>query len=143
MAGAIWSTDVEDIGKMQAQAFIHFFSNHGLLKLRNRPPWYTVKGGSISYVNKILQTPGLHLKLNTEIQSIERVSDHVTVRGKRVNETFDQVIIATHGDQALKLLSEPSTMEKKLLKEFEYSRSTAYLHRDKNFMPKNRRAWAS
>ena len=143
MAGAIWSTDVEDIGKMQAQAFIRFFSNHGLLKLRNRPPWYTVKGGSISYVNKILQTPGLHLKLNTEIQSIERASNHVTVRGKRVNETFDQVVIATHGDQALKLLSEPSSMEKKLLKEFEYSRSAAYLHHDKNFMPSNRRAWAS
>ena len=128
---------------MQGQAFIDFFSNHGLLKIRNRPPWYTVKGGSISYVSKILQTPGLQLKLNTQIRSIERASDHVKVRGDQVKENFDQVVIATHGDQALKLLSEPSPIEQKLLGEFEYSKSTAYLHQDESLMPSNRRAWAS
>ena len=143
MAAAIWSTDVNDIGEMQGQAFIDFFSNHGLLKIRNRPPWYTVKGGSISYVNKILQTPGLQLKLNTPIRSIERASNHVEVRGDQVKETFDQVVIATHGDQALKLLSKPSPLEQKLLEEFEYSKSTAYLHQDESLMPSNRRAWAS
>ncbi|MFL2528811.1 MAG: NAD(P)/FAD-dependent oxidoreductase [Candidatus Azotimanducaceae bacterium] len=143
MAGAIWSTDVNQVKNMQAQAFIDFFSNHGLLKIRGRPTWYTVEGGSISYINKVLTTPGVNLKLRSEIKNIERHSEHVVVIGDDINEKFDQVVIATHSDQALKLLSKPSSAEKKILKEFEYSKSLAYLHYDKRFMPRNPRAWAS
>jgi uncharacterized protein len=143
MAAAIWSTEVNEVGHMQARAFVEFFSNHGLLQLRDRPKWHTVKGGSIEYVNKLLATPGLTLELNQKITSISRTASGVDVMTSAGTRTFDDVILATHANTALQLLDQPTDQETKILTHFDYTPSRAYLHTDQRLMPKKKRAWAS
>lgn len=143
MASAIWSTDVTTVGHMQASSFINFFDNHGLLQLRDRPAWYTVEGGSISYVNKMLATPGIRLELNAKISGIQRGGDGVKVDFDGHVEHFDQLLLATHADQAIALLDTPTAQEAETLGCFKYSTSKTYLHTDQRLMPRSRRAWAS
>ncbi len=143
MAAAIWSTDINEVGHMQARSFIDFFMNHGLLQLRDRPPWYTVDGGSISYVRKILTTPGITINLNARITGVERDPNQVRIHWNGIIDKFDHIVLATHADQALGLLDTPSANEQKILGNFKYSPSKAYLHTDERLMPGKRRAWAS
>lgn len=143
MASAIWSTDVTTVGHMQARSFINFFDNHGLLQLRDRPPWYSVQNGSISYVQKMLATPGIRLELNAKVSGIQRSGDGVMIAVNGHVEHFDQVVLATHADQAIALLDNPTTQEIETLGHFKYSASKAYLHTDPCLMPRSKRAWAS
>ena len=143
MAAAIWSTDVNEVGCMQARSFIDFFMNHGLLQLRDRPTWYTIDGGSLSYVRKILTTPGIKLNLNTKITEVIRDSNQIRIHRNGIVDRFDHIVIATHADQALALLDTPSASERKILGNFKYSPSRAYLHTDQRLMPRKQRAWAS
>ncbi len=143
MAGAIWSASTRDIRDYPARAFIEFFANHGLLQLANRPQWRTVQGGAREYVKR-LRTAMPATITHQAVLRIERLPTHVvlhTAAGRA--QSFDQVVIATHADQALRLLAEPSADERRWLAAFRYSRNTAFLHEDIGLMPRRRRAWAS
>jgi predicted NAD/FAD-binding protein len=145
MGAAIWSASIEEMMEFPAQSFVRFFQNHGLMKLSDRPQWYTVTGGSREYV-KIL-TAGFADRIHTKrgATMVKRLAANgVTVRdstGK--SATYDQVIIATHGDQALKLLADPSADERSVLGAFRYQPNRTILHTDARLMPKRRPVWAS
>ena len=145
MVSAIWSMPPYEAGKMPMNFFLKFFQNHGLFKLRNRPQWYTVAHRSKTYVNKVLsQISGEYFK-NYKINSIQRVSSGVQVYYGGANEFFDydKVILATHADEALSLIKNPTDQEIKTLSNFDYKKNLAVLHCDESVMPKNKKVWSS
>jgi predicted NAD/FAD-binding protein len=144
MAAAIWSSPTEALLDYPAASFLRFCDNHGLLQLVGRPLWRTVTGGSRTYVDRIAASLGDGVRLGRDVVGVHRTSDGVIVserNGRR--ERFDQVVIATHANQALQLLAEPTPAERRTLGAFRYSRNLAVLHTDPALMPKRRRAWAS
>ena len=143
MAAAIWSAPARTLLDFPAEAFIRFCDNHGLLKVTGRPIWRTVKGGSKAYVDRLLDATNAATRIDTSVQSIERQADSAIVRTADGEDRFDAVVLATHADDALALLSDPSAEETELLGRFRYHRSEAVLHTDERFMPRRRRAWAS
>ena len=145
MVSAIWSMPPTEAGKMPMNFFLKFFQNHGLFKLSDRPQWYTVAQRSRTYVNKVLsQISGEHYK-NYQINSIKRISSGVQVYYGGDNEFFDydKAVIATHADEALSLIKNPTELEKSILSKFGYKENHAVLHFDENIMPKNKKAWSS
>ena len=145
MVSAIWSMPPYEAGKMPMNFFLKFFQNHGLFKLRNRPQWYTVAHRSKTYVNKVLsQISGEYFK-NYKINSIQRVSSGVQVYYGGANEFFDydKVILATHANEALSLIKNPTDQEIKTLSNFDYKKNLAVLHCDESVMPKNKKVWSS
>jgi predicted NAD/FAD-binding protein len=144
MAAAIWSAPAPAILDYPAESFIRFCENHGLLKLANRPRWRTVVGGSRSYIDRMLGGFGGRVCLGRPVARIERGAKGVIiVDGDGVTEAFDHVVIATHADQALAMLADPSEREGALLSAFRYSRNAAILHDDPALMPRRRSTWAS
>lgn len=143
MAAAIWSSPVAELMDYPAESFIRFCGNHGLLGLTDRPQWRTVVGGSRRYVEKLARDL-TDVRLNAEVRGVRREAGGVivsTAEGKA--QWFDQVVIATHADQALALLDEPTADETRLLGAFRYSRNMTLLHTDPGLMPRRRSAWAS
>ena len=145
MVSAIWSMPPYEAGKMPMNFFLKFFQNHGLFKLRNRPQWYTVANRSKTYVNKVLSKISGEYFKNYNINSIKRVSSGVQVYYGGANEFFDydKVILATHADQALSLIKNPTDQEIKTLSNFDYKKNLAVLHCDESVMPKNKKVWSS
>jgi uncharacterized protein len=144
MAGAIWSATPEQIAGYPLHAFIRFFANHKLFEVGTRPIWSTVKGGSRAYVEKLIEDSKFSVLLNAPVRKVHRAPAGVEVEfagGGR--EAFDQIVLATHGDTALKLLAQPSTSERHLLSAFKTSANRVYLHRDESLMPKARRFWSA
>jgi predicted NAD/FAD-binding protein len=144
MAGAIWSAPAAAMADYPAVAFVRFFENHGLLKLSGRPLWRTVAGGSRQYVSRMLAEFRGEVHLDRHVASVRRVGGgiNVTAEGGETRR-FDHVVIATHADQALRLLPDADDVERQLLGAFRYSRNRAVLHSDPVLMPRRRRAWAS
>ena len=144
MASAIWSAAPADILDCPAEAFLRFHDNHGLLRLTGRPIWRTVAGGSRAYVARLAGPLASRMRIGAGVVRIERVGGRVVVTdANRAQQAFDRVVVATHADQALALLANPSADERALLGAFRYSRNEAYLHLDDAFMPRRRAAWAS
>ncbi|MEJ2308168.1 MAG: FAD-dependent oxidoreductase [Gammaproteobacteria bacterium] len=144
MGAAIWSTDPAQMQAFPASFFIRFFRHHGLLDLRNRPRWYVIKGGSREYLKPLSAPYADGIRLRTPVQSIRRLPVGVEIRTRRHGaELFDAVFIATHSDQALKLLADPTPAERDVLGRLHYQRNEAVLHTDESVMPRTRRAWAS
>ncbi len=143
MGAAIWSTSPIDMLKMPALFFIRFFNNHGLLKITNRPKWWVIKNGSKQYVKKIIEPFKNNILLNTKIDSIKRRTDNVELYYNNKKEIFDAVVIATHSDQALNILSDVSKSENNILKNIKYQKNTAILHTDTSILPKRKLAWSS
>jgi predicted NAD/FAD-binding protein len=144
MAAAIWSAPAEAILDYPAASFLRFCANHGLLQLTGRPIWRTVEGGSRRYVERLAERLGPARRLSTGVARIQRYPDHVRVRDvSGVEEDFDHVVIAAHADQALAMLADADTPERRLLGAFRYSRNLAVLHTDEMLMPKRRAVWAS
>ncbi|CAN5342638.1 NAD(P)/FAD-dependent oxidoreductase [soil metagenome] len=144
MAAAIWSAPCSEILSYPATAFIRFHHNHGLLKLTDRPVWRTVAGGSRSYVAKLAAAFGGRVAAGCAVRRIHRAADAVLLEdASGAVESFDHVVIATHADQALALLADPSAREAALLGAFRYSYNRAILHTDDALMPKRTAAWAS
>ena len=145
MVSAIWSMPPYEAGKMPMNFFLKFFQNHGLFKLRNRPQWYTVAHRSKTYVNKVLSKISGEYFKNYKINSIQRVSSGVQVYYGGANEFFDydKVILATHADEALSLIKNPTDQEIKTLSNFDYKKNLAVLHCDESIMPKNKKVWSS
>ncbi|MDT8440478.1 MAG: FAD-dependent oxidoreductase [Desulfuromonadales bacterium] len=144
MAAAIWSTPALKIFDFPAGPFLHFFRNHGLLALRNRPSWRTVVGGSHSYVKAFAADFRGETHLQAGVVGIERGTDQVRLQltaGEPMS--FDQVVVATHADQALRLLRAPSDLEERLLSPWQYQLNRTVLHTDTSVLPKERRAWSA
>jgi predicted NAD/FAD-binding protein len=121
-----------------------FLDRHGLLEIRNRPRWFTVEGGARRYVEAITRQLGARLRLNTPVGAIERHASDVTVAPVTGQaERFDQVVIATHADQALKMLRDPTRIEREVLGAMRYQENEAVLHTDRSLLPRRRAAWAS
>ncbi len=144
MAAAIWSASDLQMGEFPVKTFARFYENHGLLSLTGHPPWYTVKGGSHTYVNRFLEKFSGRAVKNARISGIRREEDRVEVRfSDQAPQSFDAVILACHADEALELLEDPSEQEKRLLGAWTYSNNKVYLHTDSAVMPPSKRAWAS
>ena len=145
MVASIWSMPLDSAKKMPMALFINFFKNHGLFKIKNRPKWYTVKGRSKIYVNKILQTISGEYFKNYEIKKVFRNKNKVRLFYGSSNEYFDydQVVFANHADEALQLIKNPTEHEIKILKNFKYKKNLAFLHNDDSLMPRNKKVWSS
>jgi predicted NAD/FAD-binding protein len=142
MLGCIWSCPTDQMLQFPVATMIRFCHNHGLIQVTNRPQWFSVVGGARHYVEKILA--GVHDKrLNTPVRLIERDAQGVRIITDGHAERFDQVVIATHTDQALGLLREPSTYERSLLGAIRYQDNRAVLHTDASVLPANPKTWAA
>lgn len=145
LGSSIWSADPKTFSRIPAATFARFFERHGLLRLRDQPSWRTVTGGSQTYVQAILgplEAEG-RLRLGTPIDKIRRETGGVELVGPGGAESFDHVIVATHSDQALRMLSDPDRAERSTLGAIRYQANRATLHTDAQLLPRTRRAWAS
>ena len=144
MAAAIWSASRDDITRYPAEAFIRFFDNHGLLTVAERPQWRTVRGGSREYVRRLLLSGRFSAHRNVAVRDIRRMPDGIRVACSDGQiAKFDDIVLASHPDQALGLLGDADGDERAVLGAFEYSRNDAWLHEDVSLMPRRRAAWAS
>jgi uncharacterized protein len=144
MGAAIWSSRPVDMLQFPARFFVEFFANHGFLSVNDRPTWRVICGGSREYVKRLTAPFAAGLRLNTPVASLQRQQQRVAVRLKNgAVECFDQVFIACHSDQALKLLSDPSREEREILGAIPYQANEALLHTDDSLMPQRRLAWAA
>lgn len=144
MAAAIWSAPAAAMLDFPAISFVRFCSNHGLLQLADRPQWRTVIGGSREYVRRLTADMRHTAHLNTPVVAIARKSagvEVITAGGQR--QSFDEVVIGSHADQALGLLDGPSADERRLLGAFGYQENLAILHGDTALMPRRPKLWAS
>jgi predicted NAD/FAD-binding protein len=143
-ASAVWSADPQQMWSFPARFLAEFFDNHGMLSLRGRPQWRTVRGGSARYVRALIKPFGAQLRLGTPIAAIARHDDHVEVTPRRGEpQRFDHVVLATHADQALAMLTDASDREHEILGAIPYQANEAVLHTDVGMLPRRRRAWAS
>lgn len=144
MVSAIWSAPGETAGAFPMETFARFFENHGLLSVSDQPQWYTVNGGSRSYIDAFLGKFSGRVHTSTAVKKIARDKDGATLimaDGSRIRH--DHVVVATHADEALELLSDPTPEERRRLGPWHYSRNQVVLHTDSTWMPTNPRAWAS
>jgi uncharacterized protein len=144
MGSAIWSCPPGTFENFPIRFVVEFYQNHGLLNLRSRPVWRVVEGGSRTYVDAIRRRFRGTVHLNTPISRVERGEEgvHIWPRGAAALR-FDRVILACHADQALRLLADPSPVERDVLGSFPYERNLALLHTDATILPRRKRAWAS
>jgi uncharacterized protein len=144
MGAAIWSCPFDDFARFPIRFILEFYVNHGLLSLRNRPVWRVIRGGSRCYVGPLIEPFRDRIRLNCPVYSVQRSDDGVSVRHAFGTDDFDEIIIASHSDQALRLLGdEADDDEAEILSAFPYRRNTAVLHTDESLLPKRRHAWAS
>ncbi len=143
MGAAIWSTPARGMLDHPAETFVRFFSNHGLMQFRNRPKWRTVCGGSSRYVDHLLAESTLILRTGAGVAEIRRDPAGVTLRTTDGEQArHDHVVVATHADQAIGMLADPTPAERAHLSSFQYETNTAVLHSDPAWMPRRRRIWA-
>jgi uncharacterized protein len=144
MGAAIWSSRPVDMLGFPARFFVEFFANHGFLSVNERPTWRVIRGGSREYVTRLTARYAHGIRLNTPVASLQRRSDRVALRLKNgAVESFDQVFLACHSDQALKLLSDASHEEREILGAIPYQANEALLHTDSSLMPRRPLAWAA
>lgn len=143
LGAAIWSTPLNEMRDYPAENFISFFDNHRLVH-RNRPVWRTISGGSRNYVNRLLSPLTGHIRLGTQVTQITRQDNKVHITDSSGNEdVFDHVIMASHTDQTLSMLADPSEEERSLLGAIRYRPNDVYLHRDERLMPQRKKVWSS
>ncbi|MFN3746376.1 MAG: NAD(P)/FAD-dependent oxidoreductase [Hyphomicrobiaceae bacterium] len=143
MAAAIWSTPAVKVLDFPAAAFVRFFANHGLLRLKGRPQWRTVVGGSRAYVRRLLADTKSEQVMGARAQRITRTHCGISIRSARGLRHFDACVIATHADEALRMLGDADGEERRLLGAFRYVTNHVVLHQDERVMPRRRRLWSS
>lgn len=143
MGAAIWSAPANRMLDFPAENFVAFFDNHRLLQY-DRPVWRTVRGGSRCYVDKLTAAFRDRLRLGCAVTAIARKPTGVVIHDSLGgHETYDHVVIAAHSDQALDMLTDADSGERRVLGDIRYAPNTVFLHRDPRLMPRRRRAWAS
>ncbi|MGB5880922.1 MAG: FAD-dependent oxidoreductase [Thermoanaerobaculia bacterium] len=144
MGAAIWSASPDSMLDFPASFFLSFLDNHGLLTVDNQFPWRVIRGGSERYVEALSRPFRDRIRLKTPVRGIRRHPHHVELKtAEGPTETYDQVIVASHSDQALDLLEDPCPEEREILGAIPYQPNEAVLHTDTSVLPRNRRAWAS
>jgi predicted NAD/FAD-binding protein len=144
MAAAVWSATPETMRAFPLRFLVQFFHNHGFLRVEDRPQWLVVNGGSREYVNPLIEPFADRIRLKTPIVGIKRTANGVRVQSIHGDEgLFDRVILATHADTSLAILSDPTELERQVLGAFKFQKNEAVLHTDASLMPRKRRAWAS
>ena len=144
MISSIWSSNIKDVEYFPLVSFINFFKNHGLFNLKSRPQWKFIKGGSKTYIEKVISLNLFKYSTNISINYVDRKNNKIEIF-KKNNEKliFDKIVFATHADQALSLINNPTKEEIDVLSNFKYSKNNAFLHSDVELMPKNTRTWSS
>jgi uncharacterized protein len=144
MASAIWSAKPQVIEGSNFRFFAEFFENHGMLNVEDRPQWKVIRGGSKQYVSPLIESFKDRIRLNAPVEKIARRTNGVEIINKNgESKVFDRVVIATHSDQALKMIENPTEKEREILGAIPYQKNIAVLHWDSSVLPKKRRAWAS
>ena len=145
LGSALWSAPPDRMYEFPARSFVRFFANHGFLRVRGRTPWRVVRGGSRRYVEALVRPFRERIRLDCPVASVRRLRPRgVEVRPRTGEpERFDEVILAVHSDQALRLLDEPTAAERRVLGAMPYQANDVVLHTDASLLPRRRRAWAS
>ena len=146
MAAAIWSCPMDTMLDFPLGSFVRFFHNHGLLQVRDRPQWYTVAGGSREYVRRIRARLD-DVRTSTPVRSVRRPEPAhgggVLLETDRGTERFDEVVLACHSSQSLRMLADADSDERAVLSAIPYQPNKAWLHTDPQLMPRRRGAWAA
>lgn len=143
-AAALWSSRPERVHAFPARWFVEYFRRHGFLGLRRGLSWHHIPGGNDRYVQVMLQTLGDRVRLSAPVRSIRRSPQQVTLETHAGGtQIFDQVIVATHGDQVLPMLGEASEREREIFGAFSYDPTEVILHTDTSLLPNSRRAWSA
>lgn len=143
MCGALWSCPIEQAGKIPYKFVVSFFQHHRMLQLKDRPQWQTVKGGSARYVHAIQQQSATVKFKKVAVTSVLRLADQVIIETDEITQQFDWVIFASHADDSLKLLKDPTKAEQDVLSNFGYQDNKMVVHSDLSIMPKRKSQWAS
>jgi predicted NAD/FAD-binding protein len=145
MCAAIWSSSLEDAKSFPFEFFLQFFTNHGLLNLTERPQWYTIKGGSRSYIAPLTHSFKDRIHLNSPATNVRRheARDAWLLDVHDETHEFDNVVFACHSDQALAMLAQPSSQHQAILGNIPYAKNEVVLHTDAAVLPKRKLAWAS
>ena len=143
MGAAIWSCPMTTFEQFPARFIAEFYRNHGLLNIIDRPTWHVVSGGSRTYVDRMVSQLHLPPRLKSRVQQITRHEDRVELHLTAGTESFDEVVLACHSDQALRMLQAPTSVERDVLAAFPYGDNTAVLHTDEAVLPQRRQVWSS
>ena len=143
MSASIWSSSQESISRFPMKSFSRFFNNHGLLDLIKRPQWFSVLGGSSSYIEKIINRSRINDIFKNANVSINRDKEKVFVQNNNKTFQYDAVIFACHANQIQEMLVDMSPEEEKILSMFEYTRNNVFLHFDSSLMPNEKSLWSS
>ena len=144
MCAAIWSTTPQEMRDYPMRSFLRFFSSHGLLNVLKKPEWRTVRGGSRAYVEAMRRDMGPDVSFRPAARRITRNCGLSIVEDASGHgEVYTDVVVATHADEALALLADPSPDERALLGAFRYTPNVAVLHDDTALMPRRKAVWSS
>ena len=143
MSASIWSSSQESISRFPMKSFSRFFNNHGLLDLIKRPQWFSVLGGSSSYIEKIINRSRINDIFKNANVSINRDKEKVFVQNNNKTCQYDAVIFACHANQIQEMLLDMSPEEEKILSMFEYTSNNVFLHFDSSLMPNEKSLWSS
>lgn len=144
LGASLWSSPASRFRQFPVKFVLDFLNNHSMLQVNNRPLWKTVSGGSSEYVKRMTRSFADRIHLSHPVSAIRRATDHIELRfADGVTACFDEVIIATHSDQALRLLEEPQENEQEILSGFRYEHNDVVLHTDTRLLPPVKKAWAS
>ncbi len=143
MASALWSSPSQHILDFPATELVRFMANHHMLQVSNRPQWRVVSGGSKRYIDAMRNKWTIEVRENCPATSVRRHADQVSVRSASGTESFDQIVLACHADEALTLLNDPSEAEREILGDLGYQDNDTILHTDVRVLPENRKAWAA
>ena len=143
MCGAIWSIPFNKVLKMPIHTILIFFQNHGLLSFFGKPQWKTILGGSKNYVDALSKKINGDIYINEKVIDVRKKKNSVIIKSKNFTKKFDKVIFATHADDTLKLINNPSYLEKKILSLCKYESNHILVHQDIKLMPNNQKSWSS
>lgn len=144
MGAAIWSASLAKMKEFPVHFFVQFFHNHGLLNIFDRPQWHVIKGGSKEYITPLTKSFADKIFCDAEIKTVERSKDGVILHFNNGEAlSFDDVVFATHSDQALDLLQSPSDAERDILEQIPYCENSVVLHTDTHLLPKIKKTWSS
>jgi uncharacterized protein len=143
MASALWSSPSRRILEFPAVELVRFMANHHMLQISGRPEWRVVCGGSQRYIDAMCRKWDVEVRKDCPVSSVRRHGDQISVRSADGIESFDQIVLACHSDDALALLDDPSAAEREVLGDLGYQDNDIVLHTDSSVLPKRRRAWAA
>lgn len=143
MASALWSSPRRDVLAFPARYLVQFMANHCMLQMTGRPSWRVVEGGSSRYIDRLVAGWNVEVRCGQAVEHVRRGADAVEVTVAGETHRYEQVVLATHGDEALALLADPSPAEADVLGAFRFQHNQTVLHTDASVLPPRRRAWAA